>query len=66
MEKHWKICISLEYFLTLFLVLYPIDTRGSFPGIKRSESKSDHSSPSSAEVKECMELHLHPPYAFMA
>jgi len=31
-------------------------TEGSFPG-----GKADHSPPSSAEVKECVELHLHSP-----
>jgi hypothetical protein len=33
-----------------------MDTRGSFPG-----GKADHSPPYSAEVKECVELHLHSP-----
>jgi hypothetical protein len=31
---------------------YPMGTRGSFP---------DHSLPSSADVKECVELYLHSP-----
>jgi hypothetical protein len=35
---------------------YPMGTRESFPG-----SEADHSLPSSAEVKECMELYLHSP-----
>jgi len=30
---------------------YPIDTRGSFPGVKRPGHEADHSPPSSAEVK---------------
>jgi hypothetical protein len=30
---------------------YPVGTGGSFPGVKRSGRKADHSSPSSAEVK---------------
>jgi hypothetical protein len=30
-------------------------------GIKRQVGEADHSSPSSAEVKECMELYLHSP-----
>jgi hypothetical protein len=30
-------------------------------GVKRPGSVADHSLPSSAEVKECMELHLHFP-----
>jgi hypothetical protein len=40
---------------------YPMGTRGSFPGVKRSGRKADHSPPSSAEVKECVELYLHSP-----
>jgi hypothetical protein len=35
-------------------------------GVKRSGREADHSPPSSAEVKERVELYLHPPYAFMA
>jgi hypothetical protein len=30
-------------------------------GVKRSGRETDHSSPSSAEVKECVELYLHSP-----
>jgi len=30
-------------------------------GVKRPERKADHSPPSSAEVKECVELYLHSP-----
>jgi hypothetical protein len=30
---------------------YPVDTRGSFPGIKLPASEADHSPPSSSEVK---------------
>jgi hypothetical protein len=40
---------------------YPMGTRGSFPGVKRLGRESDHSPPSSAEVKESVELYLHPP-----
>jgi hypothetical protein len=36
---------------------YPMGTRGSSLGIKRPEREADHSPPSSAEVKECVELH---------
>jgi hypothetical protein len=32
-----------------------------FLGVKRSGREADHSPPSSAEVKECMELYLHSP-----
>jgi hypothetical protein len=35
-------------------------------GVKRPGREADHSPPSSAEVKECMELYLHSPYVFMA
>jgi hypothetical protein len=35
---------------------YPMGTGGSFPGVKRSGREADHSPPSSAEVKECVEL----------
>jgi hypothetical protein len=38
---------------------YPMGTRGSFPGVKRPEREADNSPPSSAEVKECVELYLH-------
>jgi hypothetical protein len=31
---------------------YPMDTRGSFLGVKRPGREADHSPPSSAEVKE--------------
>jgi hypothetical protein len=35
--------------------------------VKQLGCEADHSPPSSAEVKECMELYLHfPQYAFMA
>jgi hypothetical protein len=36
---------------------YPLDTRGSFPGVKRSGREAGHSPSSSAELKGCMELH---------
>jgi hypothetical protein len=35
---------------------YSVGTRGSFPGIKWSKREADHSPPSSAEVKELVEL----------
>jgi hypothetical protein len=34
---------------------------GSFPGVKRPERGLDHSPPSSAEVKERVELYLYSP-----
>jgi hypothetical protein len=39
-------------------VSYPVSTGGSFPGVKRSGCEAGHSSPSTAEVKECVELYL--------
>jgi hypothetical protein len=36
-------------------------TRGSFLGVKRLGREADHSPPSSAEVKECIELYLYSP-----
>jgi hypothetical protein len=38
---------------------YPMGTRASFPGVKQPGREADHSPPSSAEVKECVELYLH-------
>jgi hypothetical protein len=35
-------------------------------GVKRPGREADHSPPCSAEVKEWVELYLHPQYAFMA
>jgi hypothetical protein len=40
---------------------YPMGIRGPFPGGKAPEREADHSSPSSAEVKEYAELYLHSP-----
>jgi hypothetical protein len=40
---------------------YPVGTWGSFPGGKATGREADHSRPSSAEVKECVELYLHSP-----
>jgi hypothetical protein len=40
---------------------YPVGTRGSFLGVKRPGRESDNSPPSSAEVKEWVELYLHFP-----
>jgi hypothetical protein len=35
---------------------YSMGTKGSFPGVKRPGREADHSPPSNAEVKECVEL----------
>jgi hypothetical protein len=40
---------------------YPIDTKALSLGVKRPGREGDHSPPSSAEVKECVELYLHSP-----
>jgi hypothetical protein len=40
---------------------YPMGIRGPFLGVKRPEREADHSPPSSADVKECVELYLHSP-----
>jgi hypothetical protein len=40
---------------------YPMDTWGSFPRGKRPRREADRSLPSSAEVKEWVELYLHSP-----
>jgi hypothetical protein len=40
---------------------YPMGTRGSFLGCKAAGREADHSPPSSAEVKECVELYFHSP-----
>jgi hypothetical protein len=40
---------------------YPMGTRGSFHGNKGAGRKADHSPPSSAEVKEWVELYFHSP-----
>jgi hypothetical protein len=40
---------------------YPTGTRGSFSGVKRPGREAVHSLPSSADVKECVELYLHSP-----
>jgi hypothetical protein len=39
---------------------YPMGTtEGPFPGVKQPGREADHSLPSSAEVKECVDLYLH-------
>jgi hypothetical protein len=39
----------------------PVVMRGSFAWVKWPGHEADHSLPSSAEVKECMDLYLHTP-----
>jgi hypothetical protein len=40
---------------------YPMGIRGFSLAVKRPGREADHSPPSSAKVKECVELHLHSP-----
>jgi hypothetical protein len=40
---------------------YPMGTGGSFPVVNRPDREADHSRPSSAEVKECVELYVYSP-----
>jgi hypothetical protein len=44
---------------------YPVDTEGSSSGVKRPELETDHSPPTSAEVKKTWIYISTPPYAFM-
>jgi hypothetical protein len=43
---------------------YPVGTAALSLRVKRPEREADHSPPSSAEVKECVELYLHSPSMF--
>jgi hypothetical protein len=43
-----------------------MDTRGSFPRLKKPERKADHSLPADVELKKIMDLYIHFPYVFMA
>jgi hypothetical protein len=45
---------------------YPMDTGGSFPGLKQPGREADHSAPASAEVKKMWNYTYTPPYASMA
>jgi hypothetical protein len=40
---------------------YPTATRALSLGLKRPGREADHSRPSSAEAKECVEVYLHSP-----
>jgi hypothetical protein len=44
---------------------YPMGTGGFLPGIKRPERETDHSIPTSAEVKNTWIYTSIPPYVFM-
>jgi hypothetical protein len=43
-----------------------MSTGCSFPEGKAAGPEADHSPPSSAVVKKCVELYIHPQYVFMA
>jgi hypothetical protein len=49
------------FLFTTASVSYPMGTRGSFPGGKAPGCEADHSPPSSAEVKEWVDLYLNSP-----
>ena len=51
---------GLVVYLHLVYITFTVGT-GSFPGVKRPGRVVDHPSPSSAEVKERIELYLHSP-----
>jgi hypothetical protein len=44
---------------------YPMDTGGSFYGVKRAGCEADHSPPTSAEAKKTWVCTAIPPYVFM-
>jgi hypothetical protein len=52
---------GLGIFLSTTASRTALGTRDSFPRVKRPGREADHSYPSSAEVKECVELYLHSP-----
>jgi len=51
--------LFMETYVTI--ALYPMGTRGSFPGVKLPRHEADHSPLSRTEVKECVELYTHSP-----
>jgi hypothetical protein len=42
-------------------VSYPMGIRGCYPWVKRAGREADHSLPSSAKIKECVELYFQSP-----
>jgi hypothetical protein len=50
-----------QWFIVNHPASYSLGTRGSFPGGKEAEAWSWPLTPSSAEVKKCVELYLHSP-----
>jgi hypothetical protein len=57
----WEWCKILREIIDVYQVSYPMDNRGSFLGVKRPGREADYSPPSSAEVKEWVELYLYTP-----
>jgi hypothetical protein len=49
----------LQYFFLKWCLINLMATGGSFPAAKRPGRGADHAPPSTAEVKECLELYLH-------
>ena len=52
----------------IYIYIYIYDacmSRGSFPGVKRPGRNVDHPPPSSAEVKERVELYICPPHLWV-
>jgi hypothetical protein len=47
------------------LASYPMDTGGHFPALKRPGRETDHSPPTSAELKNKWNYISTPPYVFM-
>jgi hypothetical protein len=45
---------------------YPMNTRGSFPGVKQQGRGADHTHPTNAEVKKTWTLYIYSPSVFMA
>jgi hypothetical protein len=55
-----NLCVASQR--VFILVYFVIDSvRKILPGVKRPEREADHSPPSKAGVKECVELYLHSP-----
>jgi hypothetical protein len=51
----------MAWYLPRHRTSHPMGTTGSFPGIKQPGREVHHSPPSSAEVKEWVELYFHSP-----
>jgi hypothetical protein len=59
---HWDRCHVPVIAIGAHPASHPVGNRGSFPGGKAAGCEADHSPPSSAEVKECVEFYLHSPH----